>query len=130
MKKVMLAGMVLAVGTVNVLADCTLSSVVDDADTALSGQLIIDTGNNTGREVHCPSGDLVELAKGVGDSVDPTRKVGSWSATDSDVTYSYSGGSNFTFELHEVSGTYYFCDSSGSVKASGSLTSGSCAGAL
>ena len=130
MKKLMFAGMVLALGTVNVLADCTPATKVTNAATILSGQLIEDTGNNTGREVHCPGGNLVELAKGVGDPVDPTRIVGSWKASGPNVTYSYSGGSSYKFQLHEVSGTYYFCDISGSVKASGSLTSGSCTGAL
>jgi len=130
MKKVIFAGMVLAFGAVNVFADCS-SALVADADSALKGQLIEDTGNNTGREVHCTNGDLVELAQGVGHSVDPTRVVGDWTASSSDgtVTYSYDGGKSYKFTLHSDGSKYYFC-SGGSVKASGSLTSGSCAGAL
>jgi len=81
MKKVMFAGLVLALSAGNAVANCSLSLLVADADDALSGQLITDTGNNTGREVHCTNSDLVELAQGVGDPVDPTRVVGDWTAS-------------------------------------------------
>jgi len=121
MKKLMFV--VLAFGTVDVFANCS-SDLVADADAALSGKLVEDIGG-TGREVHCSGGDLVELAKGAADPVDPTHKVGVWNAssTTGSVTYDYDGGSSYTFFLRSDGSKYYFCSSSsgGSVKASASL---------
>tara|TARA_R110000787_G_C13263098_1_gene430714 strand:- start:190 stop:585 length:396 start_codon:yes stop_codon:yes gene_type:complete len=131
MKKTIFAGLVLGLVAGGAMAACP-GAAVGTAGATLSGQLIVDS-MGSGREVHCPGGNLVELAKGVGDPVDPTRIVGTWSTTGSAVTYNYSGGSSYTFTLHKNGSTYNFCTGSGSsavVKASGPLTAGSCAGAL
>ena len=56
-------------------------------------------------------------------------EIGRLPPTDGTVTYNYDGGGSYTFTLHKDGSTYYFC-SGGSVKASGALSGGSCAGAL
>ena len=123
MKKVMLAGLILALSAGNAVANCS-SPLVADADDALSGRLVEDIGG-TGREVHCSGGKLVELAKGAADPIDPTHEVGTWgaSSTTGSVTYDYDGGNSYTFFLRSDGSKYYFCSSSsgGSVKASASV---------
>lgn len=128
MKKRVLIGAILTLGAANVLADCTAATIVADAGAALSGQRITASGSGDDwKEIHCSGGRLFKV--GAGTVVDPETDIGAWTASGADVTYEYDkpggGTNNFTFELHESSGTYYFC-SGGSVKASGSLSSDSC----
>ncbi|MBQ0720417.1 MAG: hypothetical protein KBT88_02755 [Gammaproteobacteria bacterium] len=127
MKKMVLVGAILTLGAANVLADCTPDTIVLDAGVALSGQRIEATGGEDWKEIHCSGGRLFKV--GAGTVVDPETDIGAWTTDGAVVTYKYDkpggGTNNFTFELHESGGTYFFCDGL-SVKASGTLSPESC----
>jgi len=133
MKKLMFAGMVLAIGAVNVFADCTDATLTSAS--VLEGTYV-DASGGTGnwKESHCSGSELWKA----GDNdplkplVDPPAQIGTWSTSGNFVTYTYTRGKadkSFTFELHkddkgtpdEGDDTYYFCES-GVVKATGSLS--------
>jgi len=69
-----------------------------------------------GTQGSATSGTLTEYAKGPADPVDPSHDVGTWSGNSSSVTYNYSGGSSYTFEIWLLLGgpystTWYYCGS-------------------
>ncbi|WP_317704622.1 hypothetical protein [Methylomarinovum caldicuralii] len=72
-------------------ADCS-SPPVSDAAAVLSGKTICVTDSSTGekwQEYHDPSGALIDYKKGPSDPVDPSKRVGSWSTSGGNVTYTY-----------------------------------------
>lgn len=127
MKKLMFAGMVLAMGVVEAVADCSqstkalASALVGSAINASSG------GGENWKESHCGTGNSGELWKvGAGTAVDPAVKIGTWSTRAHEVTYDYGTGGTYTWTLHKVGTTYYFCNGTSEV-ASGTLeTLGDC----
>ncbi|OUS09261.1 hypothetical protein A9Q90_03880 [Gammaproteobacteria bacterium 54_18_T64] len=126
MKQLILAGMVLAIGAVDVRADCSAST--KELASALVGQSVDASGSGGNwKESHCGSGTSGELWKvGAGTVVDPAVKVGTWSTSAHNVTYDYGTGGTYTWTLHKVGTTYYFCNASSEV-ASGTLgTLGDC----
>jgi hypothetical protein len=47
---------------------------------------------------------------GSSDPVDPTAQVGTWSIAANQVTYSYTGGPSYSYEIHGPNGgPYDFC---------------------
>ena len=124
MNKAVLVSTLLMIGVGNAMAACPGTEV--DVATALLDKGISDS---TGNEVHCSNGNLVEIAKGVGHAVDPTRVVGTWTANGSDVIYNYSGGDSFTFTVHKNGSNYNFCRGN-DVEIVTTLPSGSCTGAV
>lgn len=126
MKKVMFAGLVLAMGAVEAVADCSPST--KELASALVGHSIDASGGGENwKESHCGSGNSGELWKvGAGTAVDPAVKIGTWSTSAHDVTYDYGTGGTYTWTLHKVGTTYFFCDGNSEV-ASGTLgTLGDC----
>ena len=117
MKKVIIAGIVLAFGAVNVLADC--SSPTKELATALVGKSVDASGGGENwKESHCSGGQLWKV--GAGTAVDPAVKIGTWSTSAHNVTYDYGTGGTYTWTLHKVGTTYFFCDGNSEV-ASGTL---------
>ena len=62
------------------------------------------------QEQHRSGGQLWDYKQGPTDAVDPTTQVGTWSTAANEVTYSYNGGSSYTYSIHEEgTGLYSFC---------------------
>ena len=139
MKKVIFAGMVLAVGAVNVFADCTEDTVVS-ASVLENKSVNASQGTGDWKESHCSGGELWKA----GDNdpkkplVDPPAQIGTWSTDGDFVTYIYTRGKadeSFTFELHkdgkgtdtETDDIYFFCEG-GVVKATGTLSTSTTCG--
>ena len=121
MKKRIFAGAVLALGVTNVLADCTVST--ETSASVLVGTSISATGGEVWNESHCPSGELWKVGDGANLAVDPPAQVGSYSTSGNTVTYNYgSAATTYTWTLHKVGSTYFFCDGTSEV-ASGTLGS-------
>ncbi|MEZ0174963.1 MAG: hypothetical protein AB9Q20_11695 [Candidatus Reddybacter sp.] len=124
MKKVIFAGMVLAFGATNVVANCTSGS--ETAASVLAGKSVSALGGaaETWNESHCGSGTSGELWKvGAGTAVDPAAEIGTWSVSGNDVTYDYgTAATTYTWTLHQVGAgaRYFFCDGT-SLVASGTL---------
>ncbi|MEZ0148357.1 MAG: hypothetical protein AB9Q19_03420 [Candidatus Reddybacter sp.] len=130
MKKVIFAGMVLAFGATNVVANCTSGS--ETAASVLAGKSVSALGGaaETWNESHCGSGASGELWKvGAGTAVDPAAEIGTWSVSGNDVTYNYgTAATTYTWTLHQVGAgaRYFFCNGT-SLVASGTLgTLGDC----
>lgn len=71
--------------------------------------------NDRWQEGHIAGGSLNDYKRGPTDKVDPTQVVGNWSTQGSGrtatITYNYTGGSSFTYSVHDNgNGTYSFCD--------------------
>ena len=134
MKKLIFAGMVLALGTVNAIADCSPSTKVNAS--ILAGQSINASGGGENwKESHCGSGNSGELWKvgapaplGGKLNVDPPKEIGTWSVTGKTVTYSYFGDSSspYMWTLHQTTtdGPYSLC--SGSTEITATLGSPVC----
>jgi len=126
MKKAVLVG-ALSIIVGNAYAVCP-GNAVPDAGFVLSGKRIDAAVGGDWKEIHCSSGDLKKVGTGTSTGVDPTTVIGSWSATESDVTYKYNkpdGSTNdFTFELHKQGEIYNFCVGA-DTKASGTLSDAS-----
>ena len=57
------------------------------------------------------SGDLIDWKMGPGHAVDPSKQVGTWSATSSGLAYNYGSGGNYTYQVFDNNnGTYSFCN--------------------
>lgn len=81
----------------------------------LSNKMVCgNVGGEVWQEHHngSASGSLVDYKKGPTDPVDPTTTVGSYVVnSDNTVTYAYSGGGTYTYDVCYVSSsnTYTFC---------------------
>ncbi|NWG73534.1 MAG: hypothetical protein HXY24_02830 [Rubrivivax sp.] len=81
-----------------------------DLQTLLSGRVVCAVlGTDRWQEWHATTGALVDYKRGSGDAVDPTKQVGTWSTSGSGgntvVTYSYTGGSSYSFTVCRPSGS-------------------------
>jgi hypothetical protein len=55
-------------------------------------------------------GQLWDYKMGPGHATDPTAQEGTWSASADVVTYNYSGGSNYSYNVYDLeNGNYEFC---------------------
>jgi hypothetical protein len=104
------AVVVVASESAPVLADCN-SPLVADAASALQNNTVCATlGRERWQEFHAPGGNLIDYKKGPSDRVDPSKSVGSWSASADTVTYDYGRGGTFRYQLHNNGGgSYTFC---------------------
>lgn len=121
MKRIILPAVFLfsALPLVTHAADCTGGGTRVTAGTILAGNTVCAraaSGTDSWQEWHQGSasagGTLTEYAKGPADPNDPTHDVGSWSPSGDDVTYSYTSGGSYTFELWQPAGStsYTFCE--------------------
>lgn len=84
------------------------------------------------QELHQLGGALIDFKRGPGHPVDPTKQIGTWSATGSDgravfVTYNYGGGKIFTYAVwRNVNGTHSFCSANPEVQARVKTGGGAC----
>ena len=57
------------------------------------------------------SGDLIDWKMGPGHAVDPSKQVGTWSATNTGMAYDYGSGGQYTYQVFDNNdGTYSFCN--------------------
>lgn len=71
--------------------------------------------NDRWQEGHIAGGILNDYKRGPSDPVDPTQVVGNWVVESSGriatITYNYTGGSSFTYNVYDHGdGTYSFCE--------------------
>jgi hypothetical protein len=119
MKGIITTGLLLASLPLSAMAgDCTGGSGTQlDATNTLLGKTVCASATNgdSWQEWHkattLASGQLIEYALGPTDPIDPTHTVGTWTRSGSSITYNYTGGGSYTFELWEAGGTRYFCPS-------------------
>lgn len=69
-------------------------------------------GTDRWQEFHRADGALIDYKKGPTDPVDPTKQVGTWSATGNgsgtQLRYDYGPGANYTYKVHgSVPGSSY-----------------------
>ncbi len=89
-------------------------------------------GVKTWQELHVNGGDLIDYKRGPGHKIDPSEKVGTWLAVNSTtpnavVTYNYTGGQSYTYQVwRNSSGTYSFCAPGKEVVARIKTGGGSC----
>ena len=118
-----ISGLILILSPLGVFAgDCTGPGAAFILNpNVLSGQTVCgSSGSDTWQEWHQTSGTLTEYAKGPGHPVDPTHDVGSWSlGSGNTITYNYTGGSSYTFELWLDLGnsSLLFCESGAGTNA-------------
>lgn len=105
-----------------VAGDCTGGggTAISNVTATLNDKTVCGAADNgdTWQEWHTSGGGEVwEYALGDGHPVDPRHHVANWSARNGTapnpgrVTYSYLGGSSYTFELWQNGSTLYFCGS-------------------
>jgi len=81
-------------------------------------------GSDSWQEWHQASGTLTEYARGPGHPVDPTHDVGTWTANGSTVTYNYTGGTSYTFEIWRISNsTVKYCEAGSGTNVIADITS-------
>lgn len=94
----------------NALAACRGQA---SAGSGLSGKTLCYTKANGDRfqEYHAGgpnSGDVIDWKKGATDKVDPTKKVGTWSANGNNITYTY-GSQSYTYAVFRNGNSNNFC---------------------
>lgn len=122
----------LALGSGSALAACSNSSGYmrlngPDLSTLLTGNTACYPAGGppwTNQELHS-GGNIIDYKKGPSDPVDPSKTIGTYAVTGTDmgvVTYSYTGGGSFSYEVFGGAslplGNYDFC-SGGSPLANG-----------
>lgn len=86
------------------------------------------------QEQHRNGGDLYDYKRGPNHPVDKTTQLGRWSlntsGANSAVTYNYTGGSNFTFQVCSTTtaGTYGFCPAGSTTSSITFTTRGNASG--
>jgi len=120
MKWTLATGVLLSMLSFSAAADdCTSGAGTAITQTDLEEQVVCGTSatnSDTWQEHHgliSGGGVLTEFALGT-NPVDPTHVVGSWSISGNTVTYTYSGGSSYSFDVYStVSGAITFCEDTG-----------------
>jgi prepilin-type processing-associated H-X9-DG protein len=122
------------------VADCSPSTRVRPIavlNTLLDGKTLCGEevgGTDQWQEEHRSRGVLWERAKGPSDPVDPSRSVGTWIVEGTGggpgggnpvVRYNYTGGSSYSFSVHDNGSNYSFCDGTTEVVRA-IITSGGC----
>lgn len=81
------------------------------AATVLSGRTTCVTKPNGDRyqEFHAASGELIDYKRGPGHATDPSKKVGTWSASGNDVVYNYGPGQQYRYTVHRAGNSNNFC---------------------
>lgn len=125
MKRLMVTSIALLVGIAGEsMADCSSNTKVTGSqlNTLIIGNTVCATrGADKWQEQHRAGGALWDYKKGPTDKVDPTKQVGTWSIAANNVTYSYTGGSSYTYSVHgPAGGPYSFC-SGGAEVVSGAI---------
>lgn len=92
-------------------AACQGQGINATAASALSGKTLCVTKQNGDRfqEFHAPGGDLFDYKRGPGHAVDPTKKVGTWSAAGNNVVYTYGPGLVYQYTVYRRGNTNTFC---------------------
>jgi len=80
--------------------------------TAFSGNTVCaQRAGDRWQEYHQVGGALIDSKMGPGHAVDPSKQVGTWSATSSGLAYNYGSGGNYTYQVFDNNnGTYSFCN--------------------
>lgn len=104
--------------------------------TLLSGKTVCVPSTKAGwtwewQEIHQAPNILVDYKKGPGDSVDPSKPVGTWTISGNAgglravVTHDYGGGQSYTYTVwNNGNGTHSFC--SGNPEIVATIKSGPC----
>ncbi len=108
MKQLLISSVILAVSfSGESIAACTGAPLTEVALTGLiEGNTVCASipGGDEWREQHrITNNELWDYKKGPGDPVDPTEKVGTWSIGGGrmpSVTYTYTGGGNYTYLVY------------------------------
>lgn len=115
MKRLIVTGIVLFAGVSGeAMADCSAAQVTGRTLTALiAGKTVCAVrGGERWQEQHRLDGTLWDYKKGPGHPVDPSEQVGIWGVNfaANNVTYTYTGGSGYTYTVHgPAGGPYSFC---------------------
>lgn len=135
MKKIVLASTVaLALVSGQAMAVCSGNSRLNQTQlSTVLGNKTVCVGSAptwTAQEFHsgATSGSLIDYKRGPGHAVDPSATVGSWaiagSGNNATVTYSYTGGSTYSWEVFDNGGgAFSFC-SGGSSGAEATIKQG------
>lgn len=120
-------GVALAGFSPSVLAGCSTGRVNEPALTCLLKDSTVFVppvigDPMTSQEVHQSGGKLVDLKRGTGHLVDPTKEVGTWKVVGSNrgafVTYDYGNGKIYTYSVYNNGdGTHSFCSSNPEIRA-------------
>jgi len=133
MKRLIMTSIVLIAGISGeaMAVDCTNNQVKGTTlTTTLSGYTVCAiNGGDKWQEYHAANSDLIDYKMGPGHAVDPSEKVGTWSATtngsNSAVTYNYGSGGVYSYKVYLNLGQYTFCGLSGAPTLDVKLQSGS-----
>lgn len=129
MKLLVIASVLATAGLAgNAFAACTGTALTGSQITAaLSGKTVCvgTSGNWQAQEYHNSNGTITEYARGPGDLVDGSKDIGGWSVANNQITYSYTGGSPYTFTVYQSGSNFSFCNgateaASATVKATSS----------
>lgn len=87
-------------------------------------------GNEKWQEQHLGNGTLWDYKKGANDPVDPTKKVGTWSLSANlsgpvnQITYSYTGGPSYTYNIYRNGNVYSFCTNGAEIVSNATFKTG------
>jgi hypothetical protein len=120
MKKLLVAIPFLVGGIGNAAAACSSPYMNGPAVTSLlSGNTVCSPASCSGsscqwQEQHKSGSVLADYKKGPSDRIDPTKDVGNWSvASNGKVTYTYTGGGSYVYDVHNNGADYSFCGPNG-----------------
>lgn len=126
MKKLLVVIPFLVGGIGNAVAACGSGYLNGSAvSSLLSGNTVCSPAGCSGascqwQEQHggTGGGTLTDYKKGPSDPIDPTKPVGTWSVattgnTNGKVTYSYTGGGNYPYDVKNNGTNYSFCGTNG-----------------
>lgn len=124
MKRLLVVIPFLAGGIGNAVAACGGSYMNGNAVSGLlSGKTVCSPAGCSGascqwQEQHKSGGVLADYKKGAGDPIDPTKDVGTWSVattgpSNGRVTYTYTAGGSYTYDVKDNGASYSFCGPNG-----------------
>jgi hypothetical protein len=70
-----------------------------------------NVGNEVWQEWHngTSAGQIVDYKLGPSNAVDPSTQVGTYSVANNTVTYNYTGGGSYSYEVCQGAASYTFC---------------------
>ena len=110
--------------SMNAMADCASPQIKGkDLSTLVTGNTVCaNNGGDRWQEQHRGGGQLWDYKMGPSHAIDPSEQVGTWSINGNNVTYSYTSGGSYTYEIHgPAGGPYTFCPVGGGTQINNAI---------
>ncbi|MHB1247203.1 MAG: hypothetical protein ACYCZH_12235 [Sulfuriferula sp.] len=129
MKRLIATSMVLLAGiSGEAMATCASPATMVTGTTLtnlVTGNTVCATrGGEKWQEQHLGDGTLWDYKKGANDPVDPTKQVGTWSIGADTITYTYTGGPSYIYNIYNNGGVYSFCTNGAEIVSNATFKTG------